>query len=298
MAADISRPGDWPDAFAGADCVFHLAGRAHALSEVQQDEAEYFRVNTEGTRHVLEAAKAHGVRRFVFFSTTKTMSRDGVPAELHRAPIATNDESSDVVPDTPYGESKLAAERLVLGGGYVSEPVVLRLCMVYGPGGKGNLEKMLLAVDRGRFPPLPDVPNKRSMVHVQDVVSAAILAASHPAAVGEVFIVTDGHAYSTRDLVRAICGALGRAMPRWSMPLWSLQALGIAGGTIARFTGRRFVFDSDALSTLLGSAWFSSAKLSSRLGFCAAWDFQRALPQMVAETRSRLTRRSTSKQTP
>ena len=51
----------------GVDTVFHLAGKAHALSEIAADDAQYQRINTEGTRKLLEAAKLAGVKRFVFF---------------------------------------------------------------------------------------------------------------------------------------------------------------------------------------------------------------------------------------
>ena len=61
-------------------------------------------------------------------------------------------------PDTPYGKSKLEAGKLVLKGGYVPEPVVLRLCMVYGAEAKGNMQKMLQAVSRHRFPPVTPRP--------------------------------------------------------------------------------------------------------------------------------------------
>lgn len=282
VRADITKPGNWADGFEGVDTVFHLAGKAHALSEVRQDEADYFRVNTEGTRNVLEAAKTHGVQRFVLFSSIKAMSRDDAAVDDAAQPASPFDETTTVEPDTPYGRSKLAAEKLVLAGGYVPEPVVLRLCMVYGDGAKGNMQKMLEAVERRRFPPLPDVQNKRSMVHVEDVLEAALLAANHPGAAGEVFIVSDGKAYSTRGLLVAMHAALGRPMPAWSVPVWGLRALGYAGDAIGKVQGRRFVFDSDSIPKLLGSAWFSSEKIQKRLGFRPRWDFERALPSMVA----------------
>ena len=75
--ADITAQSLDPKVFEDIDAVFHLAGKVHALSEARQDEGEYFRINTEGTRHVLEGARKCGVRRVVFFSTVKAMSRDG-----------------------------------------------------------------------------------------------------------------------------------------------------------------------------------------------------------------------------
>lgn len=281
VAADISVPGPWAEAFAGVDTVFHVAGKAHALSENRQDEAEYFRVNTEGTKNVLEAAKRHGVRRFVLFSTVKAMSREDRDPPIGTAPQRAWDELDCMEPDTLYGRSKLEAEELVLRGGYVPAPVVLRLCMVYGEAAKGNMTQMLRAVARSRFPPLPDVPNRRSMVHVEDALDAALLAANHAASVGETFIVSDGRGYSTRDILTAMYAALGREMPSWNLPISVLRLLGWGGDCVGCVRGRRFVFDSDTLTKLLGSAWFSSEKIQRQLGFQPRWNLQAALPSML-----------------
>ncbi len=286
----------------GIDTIIHLAGKAHALAEVAQDEAEYFRINTEGTRRLLEAAKRAGVRAFVLFSTVKAMgdeagrrtedggwrTGDGGAIGGCRSSVIDHpmDELCLVPPDTPYGQSKRAAEKLVLDGGYVAHPVVIRPCLVYGPTPKGNLEKMIAAVRRGRFPPLPEVGNKRSMVHVDDVVAAALLAAEHSGASGQVFIAADEEPFSTRQLFEWICAAAGRPVPRWTMPLWMLRGLGRVGDVIGRLRGRRFVFDSDALAKLTGSAWYSSAKLQRELGWKPRHTLRETLPEIVREAPS------------
>ena len=282
--ADITAQSLDPKVFEDIDAVFHLAGKVHALSEARQDEGEYFRINTEGTRHVLEGARKCGVRRVVFFSTVKAMSRDGEGGGRgNREEGRPLTEEDRIEPDTPYGRSKLAAEELVLHGGYAPEPVVLRLCMVYGPGAKGNMLKMLAAVSRHCFPPIPEASNRRSMVHVQDVLQAAILASEHPRAAGQVFIVSDGCAYSTRQVYELMCQALGRRPAGWSIPLSCLRALGWAGDAVGRLRGRRFMLDSDALEKLIGNAWFSSRKIEGMLGFKPAWNLASALPEMVVE---------------
>jgi len=260
------------DVVHGVDTIFHLAGRAHALSETGQDEDEYFDINVEGTRKLLEAAKAAGVRRFVFFSSVKAMGEGGDKCL---------DELAACHPETPYGRSKLEAERLVLEGGYVPEPVVLRLSMVYGPTHKGNLPRMIEAVRRGRFPSLPETGNKRSMVHVDDVVQAAMLAAEKPEAAGQTYIVTDGTPYSTRQIYEWTCGALGKAIPHWEIPMPVLKGLAKIGDGIGRLRGHRFIFDSDALEKLAGSAWYSSEKIERGLGYKPGRNLQNALPEMI-----------------
>jgi len=255
----------------GVDTVFHLAGKAHAISETQQDEKEYFQINSEGTLKLLEAARASEVKTFVYFSSVKAVG--GVAGAM--------DESVNIEADTPYGRSKLAAEKLVLEGGYVPHPVVIRPSMVYGNTEKGNLPRMIRAVAAGRFPPLPVTGARRSMLHVDDVVQAALLAAEKPEAVGQTYIVTDEQMYSTRQIYDWICGALGRKSPNWSVPMSVLKLLGSLGDVIGRVRGRRFMFDSDALESLMGSACYSSEKIARELGYKPNRDLQSALPEIV-----------------
>jgi len=260
------------DALDGVDTVFHLAGKAHALSESRQDEDEYFRINTEGTRKLLEAARAARVKRFIFFSSVKAMGEGGDECL---------DDSAACQPETPYGKSKLEAERLVLEGGYVPEPVVLRLNMVYGPTRKGNLPRMIEAVRKGRFPPLPETGNKRSMVHVDDVVQAAMLAAEKPEAAGQTYIVADGTPYSTRQIYEWILEALDNPVPSWSIPVPVLQGLARVGDGIGNLRRKRFMFDSEALQKLTGSAWYDSGKICRELGFNPEIYLHDALPGIV-----------------
>lgn len=260
------------EALAGVDTVFHLAGKAHALSETSQDEREYFTLNTEGTRRLLEAAQLAGVRRFVFISSVKAMSDDGSRCQ---------DEADACHPTTPYGRSKLAAEKLVLEGGYVPHPVAIRPAMVYGNTAKGNLPKMIQAIRQGRFPPFPPVNNRRSMVHVEDVVRAAMLCAERSEAAGQVYIVSDGEDYSTRQIYEWICEALHRPVPGWHIPLSVLKLLAYTGDLIGTLSGRRFVFDNDALDKLVSSACFSSGKIEEELGFRRMRDLKGVLPDIV-----------------
>ncbi len=257
---------------AGVDTIFHLAGKAHALAENDQDASEYRRINTEGTRKLLEAAQQAGVKRFIFFSSVKAVGNSPAP------PM---DESVTTPADTPYGQSKYEAEQLVLHGGYVPHPVVIRPCMVYGNSDKGNLPRMIKAVAKGLFPPLPEVNNRRSMVHVDDVIRAALLAAEKPEAAGQVYIVSDGHGYSTRQIYDWIRTALGKSPAQSTMPLSFLEMLAKSGDAIGRLSGRRFPFDSDALDKLTASAWYSSAKIERELGFSPQQTLKESLPDVI-----------------
>jgi nucleoside-diphosphate-sugar epimerase len=264
------------DALEGCGTLFHLAGRVHALDERSQDDREYRRLNVEGTRHLLELASASAVARVVFFSSVKAMGE---------STLGSADETLEARPRTAYGRSKLEAERLVLEhglrtGGHVT---CLRLPMVYGPGSKGNLTRMIRAMRRSLFPPLPDLGQLRSIVHVDNVVEAALLAARHGAARGRTYIVCDTRAWSTRELQQAIRMALGRAPARWAVPLPVLRLLALPGDLSLRLTGLRLPFDSAALEKLIGPALYSGERIRRELGFVARYSLADALPRLVSE---------------
>ncbi|MFH1657970.1 MAG: NAD-dependent epimerase/dehydratase family protein [Pseudomonadota bacterium] len=250
-------------ACAGADTIFHCAGYAHAFSSLSGDDTEmHWRVNFEGTRNLVEVAGQAGVKRFVFLSSVKAMSEPGNKCV---------DEDFPGEPETAYGQSKRAAEAAVLAAGlrFGMQVVNLRLAMVYGPGGRGNLERMGRLVGRGVFPPLPETGNHRSLVHVDDVVSAMRQVATDVRAVGKTYIVAHHLAPSGRGLYDALRTANGLPPCRWSVPvqLWHLAAS--FGDGLESLLRRRLPLDREVVGRLLGSAWYSPARIEQELNWSA-----------------------------
>jgi nucleoside-diphosphate-sugar epimerase len=262
----------------GVRTIYHLAARTHDLFATDASDAEYWRVNLEGTQRLLDALPRHTISRVIFVSSVK--------AQAEETPRAI-DETQPPEPTTAYGRSKLAAERLVLSEaarrGF--DGVCLRFPLVYGPGQRGNLPRMIAAIDRGRFPP-PPAGNRRSMLHVENAVDALILTGQHPAAAGQTYIVADASPYSTRELYDWIRGALGKPPVKWAVPAWVLRGLASAGDSARTILGRRVGFDTEALRKLLGSAWFSSDKIARELGYQPIRSLPDALPELVAEYRA------------
>ncbi|HKW13097.1 MAG TPA: NAD-dependent epimerase/dehydratase family protein [Candidatus Krumholzibacteria bacterium] len=274
---DQSREGPWdetiitdigrdkiPDgAFDGADAVFHLAGRAHAVAERVSDMDEYTRVNVGGTQRVVDCARVSRVRRFVFASSVKAMGEG---------------EGDETL--SPYGQSKRDAEDIVLAT--LAEPVVLRLSLVYGPGVEGNLGGMLRAIKSFRFPPPPHIRNRRAMVHVDDVARAFIAASSSADAVGKRIVIGDGVEYSTRDIFDAMNAALDRPPVAWSLPSPCWRVLAVGGDALGALLKRRAPFDSEAYTKLFSSAWYEPGDMRALLGMVPRLTLEDALPGMVA----------------
>ena len=279
IVGDLADPATLDGICRDTDTIFHLAGHAHALDEPDEESAaRSTQITVEGTRALLAQARRAGVRAFIYVSSVKSMG-EGSATRL--------DETAECLPVTAYGKARYAAEQLVLDNGKDFSVTILRLPMVYGPGCKGNLPRMIRAVARGRFPPLPETGNRRSMVDVRDVVQAALLAAANPTAAGKTYIVTDGQAYSTRQIYEWICAALARPVPRWTVPLAWLHAAASTGDVIGKFTGRRFFLDTKSLDKLIGSAWYSSETIRRELGYRPVYTLKDALPEMVNEYKVR-----------
>lgn len=269
LKGDIRDPIAVRHAVRGSEIVFHLAAW-NGASGAGEDAEALWATNVDGTRHVLDAARVAGVRRVVHFSSVKALGE------------TTGERANGSSGATTYGRSRLAAEQLVEEAAHAGALQVccLRLPLVWGPGHRGNLYRMLAAIDRGRFPPLPSLDNRRSLVHVDDVVQAAMLAAAHPAASGKTYTVTDGGAYSGTELYELLLQALGRKTPRWRVPLPALRALAWLGDALG-LVYPRVPFDSSALTKLTASAHYDERRLQEELGYTPAVTVQRGLPAFV-----------------
>lgn len=259
----------------GADVVLHLGGYAHAASKPDPAEIErHRRINLQGTQNLFRSAATAGVRRFVFVSSVKAGGEDA-----HEC----LNESNARAPADPYGQVKRETEEWLFEHGARSgvEISVLRPALVYGPGVKGNLAAMLRAIDCGRFPPVPETHNIRSMVGVQDLVTALLAAAARPEAAGQVCIIDDGEAYSTRRIYAAMAAALGRPLPSWTLPAGVLRALGHVGDVGESLLRRPLPFNSTLAARLLDSACYRSVCAKPMLGFAPRHRLEDLLPDMV-----------------
>lgn len=155
--------------------------------------------------------------------------------------------------------------------------------MVYGSGGRGNLERMGRMVARGRFPPLPETGNHRSLVYVDDVVAAMRLVAEDDRAAGSTYIVASPEALSGRELFDALRTANRLPPCRWSVPASLLQAAAWIGDGLESITRHRLPLDSEALERLLGSAWYSPARIERELGWRAKVSLADGLKEMFGQ---------------
>ncbi len=238
VVGDLGPDTDWRPALHGACAVIHLAGAAHAAAVA--DPAALMRVNSEASRALAVQALAAGVARFVLASSVKAMGEETPPDRPWN-------EDTECAPTDAYGRSKQAAEFAVRGE--FAGAVVLRLPLVYGPGVRANLRRLMLAVLHRRLLPFASLRNRRSLIGRANAADALILAAAHPGAAGETFLLRDAD-WSIPELLRAIGEGLKVAPRLFAVPAALLRLSPIARPALRRLTGSLLVDDARIRSQL------------------------------------------------
>ncbi len=241
LSADLGDSSALDAALASArpQCVVHLAAEIAS----QRSEQLVREVNVAGTERLLAACRGLAGEdpvagpRVVFCSTVVT-------GEAHGALL---EEETPLPVATPYGRSKQEGERLVLGSGLPA--VVIRPSHVYGPGGWYAQELLPRLRQPGRFAVIGRGENLWDVVHVDDVVSALVLAVEDAPA-GSTYHVADDQPISFYDFMALSASALGVGPPR-RIPV----ALA------------RIVAGANAVDAVVRSARSSNAKIKRELGW-------------------------------
>lgn len=154
---------DWKnEEFSKFDSIFHVAGIAHVDAKAEMEEL-YYKVNRDLTIEVANKAKADGARQFVFMSSIIVY---GDSSEIGKKRVITKETVP--TPANFYGNSKLTAEQGIIPLESENFKVaVLRPPMIYGKGSRGNYPR--LAKLAQKLPVFPDIENKRSMLHVDNL---------------------------------------------------------------------------------------------------------------------------------
>ena len=261
----------------GADTVVHMAALLHVFDRSASLD-EYRRVNVGGTSAVMAAARERSVRRVVALSSIAVYGPHADVVDEHTPPA----------PDTPYGRSKLEAEREVLkmeAAGGRGLGAVLRLAAVYGPSVKGNYERLVRALARRRFVPVGSGGNTRTIVFEDDAAQAILLAASRPAAGGELFNVTDGEIHTVAEISAAIAQALGRRPPRLAVPPRLAFLCVSAAEALFGLAGRRSPVTKSTLEKYLENVAVSGQRIRERLQFEPRWPLAVGWQHTVAQLR-------------
>jgi UDP-glucose 4-epimerase len=218
IIGDLARPQNMSAALEGVEAVIHSAGLSHGMTGVPEDD--YRVLNTEATIGLARAARRAGAKRFIFLSSIRAQC--GPTAET----VLT--ETLEPMPTDAYGRSKLAAERGLaeLDIDWVS----LRAVLVYGPGVKGNMAR-LIRLARSPLPlPFASFKGRRSLLALENLSAAIAAVLAVPGPLRRVLIAADPQALTVAEMIAAMRGGIGRRANVFSLPPKLLEILLRAAG--------------------------------------------------------------------
>lgn len=226
------------------DYVVHAAGVTKCL-----DKQDFFRINTEGTKHLVRALLAlqMPLRRFVYISSLSIMGaiREQQPYEEIR-------ESDTPRPNTAYGESKLQAEQWL-----DTQPIpyiILRPTGVYGPRERDYF-MMAKSIQAHTDFAVGFRQQDITFVYVTDVVQAVFLALEK-GQTGRRYFLSDGEVYQSAAFSNYIRRELGN--PWWiriTAPLWLLRVITFVGEYVGRLTGKVTALNNDKYYIMRQRNW-------------------------------------------
>ncbi|MBT1705344.1 NAD-dependent epimerase/dehydratase family protein [Chryseosolibacter indicus] len=184
----------------GIDCIIHLAGIAHDLSNTY-GPSDYYEVNNNSTRRLYDEFLQSNVKKFIFISSIKAA------VDTASSPV---DEGVEPSPVSDYGKSKFMAEQYIQQQKLSENKsyYIFRPCMIHGPGNKGNLN-LLYKFVKARLPyPFGGFRNKRSFLSVDNFTFIVHEFTMGNYASGIYHLADDGY-LSTTELYKIISKTIG-----------------------------------------------------------------------------------------
>jgi dihydroflavonol-4-reductase len=267
---EVTDPESLEGAVRGVDVVFHGAGITHA-----PNEAEYRRVNAEGTRNLVRQTnlESPSLDRFVLVSSLAA----GGPTSRDAA----RRESDPDQPIGAYGRSKQGGEIELTREAGDLPWTILRPPGVYGTRDEGFLVLARL-ISRGWVTRFSGKAQKTNVIHVSDLVRGLLDAALSPSTVGRTYYVAHSRQWDFRAIGLEMAATIGVRPRTLFVPLGLVPAIGWSAGVLTRLTGTPNPLSSDRIRDLMAPAWTCDSSLAEQeFGFRAEIDLPDGMPEVM-----------------
>ena len=236
----------------GVCSVIHLAGKAHDLKNTSSSQ-DYYEVNTELTKKVYDAFLISEAKVFITLSSVKAVA-DRVEGELT--------EQHQPTPVTHYGKSKLLAEQYIFSKEIPEgkRVYVLRPCMIYGAGNKGNLNLLFKIVSKSIPWPLGAFENKRSFCSIDNLMFIIKELIEREDIPSGIYNIADDEPLSTNELIGLIAQSKNRNPKVWDFPKSFIEGIASLGDKL------HLPLNTERLQKLTSSYVVSNAKIKAAIG--------------------------------
>jgi nucleoside-diphosphate-sugar epimerase len=244
-----------------AHAVFHLAARAHQRNTGKKDEALFYAANVLPTQSLARACAVAGVARIVMLSSIGVLG--------NRTDVAPFSDATIPAPVDPYAISKAHAEQRLAEvlSNSSCDYCVLRPPLVYGPGSPGNFSALVTIAAKAPLIPLGGIHAPRTFIHVDHLVDALVVAATHPEASRRTFVVADREDTSVAEIINTAARHFRRESWRVvAIPEMFLRALSSLAGQHARMDKLLAALRVDGSGFQIATGWRPSQSTSDAIG--------------------------------
>jgi GlcNAc-P-P-Und epimerase len=254
----------------GQDVIMHLAA---LYRDDVRPRSLYYEVNVEGTRNIVRAAEAHGIRHIIFTSSFSVYGLDD----------AGKSEDGALSPVNDYGRTKLEGEGILRqwqAGGAGRTLQMVRPCVIFGEGGRGNVWTLVRQIASGKFLMIGSGANRKSMAYVGNIVEFLAFLLGRADRTVQVYNYADKPDMPVREIVAIAGQTLGRRV--LSLPLPRVLALlaGFAGDALGRLTGRGAVLTSERVRKFMADTSLPVERVEGT-GFVRPFELRRSYVETI-----------------
>ncbi len=256
VCGDCREGASLPEAVSGVDQIFHLAGVTKAV-----EERTYFDVNAYGTEKLIQATLEHNpsIKKFIYLSSQAAAGpcHDG----------GTKKEADICKPVSPYGRSKRLGEEIALAHADRLPILILRPSAVYGPRDR-DLYVFFKLLSKKIKPCFYTEEQRISLVFVEDLIRAILLASEREEESGEIFFISDGGDYRMEEVTHLFATAMGVNPMAIRVPEWMIYVVASLSESISKVTRRPALLNRGKVEEMVQDNWVCDiTKARMRLGF-------------------------------
>jgi GlcNAc-P-P-Und epimerase len=251
------------------ETIIHLAAKH---GDFGIPESEYFRVNVEGIKQLIKAAKKHSIKKIIFLSSVAIYGTNTNPSNEQTLPN----------PNNSYGSSKLAAEK-ILSEWYNEDAsrcaIIIRPTYVYGEGNRANMFRLLQMIEFNKYVQISYKKVIKSIAYVKNLTDAILFLTNHNNQGLEIYNYSDNPQMTSFEIAQLLSKYLGKKNIR-TLPYFLVYPIALIFDLISWLTRHDYQINSKRLKKFLTSSYFTTS-LNEKLGFKARFDNEEGLKKMV-----------------